>query len=514
MSAISDYFRTAMLIDDRVESDYQKPETVETGNETTSNSEPESGLVTPPNEDETPVSPSSLVNAFLEKGVVCSIVEARQDGPDPIELASRGARIADLVILDWLLFGNASKTVKAIVTIAEQNESRLQVIVVYTGANSLSDVAERLVQDAGFTKDDDFVLRCRSTVVLIFGKPGSPLTGGEDRRQPSTDCNLPTMICNDLELVFKGLMPRFAFSGINALRESVPQILATFNSDLDAPALVHRALLPEPADAGPQFVQLLASDFEQVLHDERVDDVWDKESVRTHLENTSLLGSSVQLAKKLKSKQDACHNSEGPDDLEIVRKAITSGLSEVGMSDNAITKALDPLVDAVGDNLANEALAVLMSASELGETPPRLELGVVVQDENERLWLCIQALCDSVRLKESRAFPMLPLCSDAKPPVAMIRLPNGDYRSVGFDTRPYHLSMPKFAPTNGGSVVVSGEPSNWHFTCEDGVRFRAVTRLRPEIAAQAVHGVASAATRAGANISEWLRRGGAAKTAL
>ena len=42
------------------------------------------------------------------------------------------------------------------------------------------------------------------------------------------------MIRDDLETVFKGLMPEFTFRGINTLRESTPRILATFNSDLDS----------------------------------------------------------------------------------------------------------------------------------------------------------------------------------------------------------------------------------------------------------------------------------------
>lgn len=377
----------------------------------------------------------------------------------------------------------------------------------YTGAHSLSDVAERLVQGAGFARADDFVLRRDRTVVLIFGKPGPQLTGGENRRQPADVSELPTMIRNDLEMVFKGLMPEFVFRGINALRESVPRILATFNSDLDSAALVHRALLPEPADAGPQFVRLLASDFEQVLQDELIGEVWDRESVRTHIEGTSLAGSLARLVEILKSNENVRDDLKALDDMEIVCEAIIDGLSETGLRDSAMRRAVPALVAAVGDEVANESLAVLMSSSSLGETPPRLELGIVVQGEDGGLWLCIQALCDSVRLEESRSFPMIRITVAPRVPAAMIRLPDGRAVPIGFDTSPYRLAMPTFAPTDGGAVTASGDQSNWHFTSEDSARYRAVSRLRPEIAAQAVHGVAAAASRVGSDISEWLRRG-------
>ena len=275
---------------------------------------------------------------------------------------------------------------------------------------------------------------------------------------------------------------------------------------------MHRALLPEPADAGPQFVKLLASDFEQALHDERVGEVWDLESVRTHIEHTLLGGSPAQLAKKLKSNQDvrdqdALKGLQSADDLKLAREAIVNGLTKVGMGDNAVTKAVGDLVAAMGDASTNESLAVLMSSSSLGETSPRLELGVVLRSANGHYWLCIQPLCDSVRLEEVRAFPLLPLNLKPPRPAAMIRSPEGDAIRIGFESSPHRLVMLKFRPGPDGTVIADGDPSNWQFTSDDGAQYRAITRLRPEVAAQAVHGLASAASRAGADVSEWMRRG-------
>ncbi len=508
MTAISDYFRTALLIDDRVEPDYRPLEELDASRAGAPNGEPEPGLVPPPEEDETPVRPSSLVSAFLKEDVVCSVVEPSAESTDVVGMAQRGARIADLLILGWLLFGNATATVDAIRAITEQNQSRLRVIVVFTGAHSLSDVVAHLVEQAGFEESQDFVLRRGNTVVLVFGKPGPPLTGGEDRRQPSSYRDLPGMIRDDLEMVFKGLMPEFAFRGINILRESTPRILATFNSDLDGAALVHRALLPEPADAGPQFVKLLASDFEQAMHDERVGEVWDQEFVRTHVEHAPLGSSPDLLAERLRSNQSVRSDLRGYDDLHLSREAIISGLSKIGMTDREVSRAVGDLTDAVRDaDISNESLAVLMSSSSLGETPPRLELGVVLQDREGGYWLCIQPLCDSVRLDSSRAFPMLPLVLYPQKPMAMIRSSAGDAIRVDFDPSPHRLAVPEFAPTHERAVIAHGDSSNWRFTSEDGAEYRAITRLRPEVAAQAVHGLASAASRTGADVSEWLRRG-------
>ncbi len=508
MTAISDYFRTALLIDDRVAPDYRALEELDNDRAGAPDDEPEPGLEEPPEEDETPVRPSSLVSAFLNEDVVCSVVEPSAESSDIVAIAQRGARIADLLILDWLIFGNPSATVDAIREISEQNKSRLGAIVVFTGAHSLNDVAGRLVEDVGF-EGDDFVLRRGNTVVMVFGKPGPPLTGGEDRRQPSSDYrDLPRMIRDDLEMVFKGLMPEFAFRGINALRESAPRILATFNSDLDGAALVHRALLAEPADAGSQFVRLLASDLEQALFDERVGEVWDFESVSSHVADTPLGGSPDQLAGRLMSNQRVPDALKARDGIDLCRGAIVNGLVKIGMTDREVSRAVRDLASAVGDaNSSNESLAVLMSSSSLGETPPKLELGIVLRSADGRYWLCIQPLCDSVRLAEARAFPMLPLALRPAGPAAMIRTPEGDTIPIGFESSPHRLVMPEFSPTHDGAVIADGDPLNWHFTSDDGAQYRAITRLRPEVASQAAHGLASAASRAGADVSEWMRRG-------
>ena len=269
MTAIGDYFRTALLIDDRIESDYRPSEELQVDPLDSAATEPDSGLVAPPEDDRTPVRPSELVSAFLAEGIVCSVVEPSEDDSDLLEMALRSAQIADLLILDWLLHGSNAPTVNAIKEVSETSKGRLTVIVVFTGIDSLTKVVDRLVADANFEELDEFVLRQADTIVLIFGKPDISLVGDE-RRRTASYAALPRMIRDDLEWVFRGLMPEFAFRGINELRESAPRVLATFSASLDAGALVHRALLPEPSDAGPQFTRLLASEFEQSLSDARI----------------------------------------------------------------------------------------------------------------------------------------------------------------------------------------------------------------------------------------------------
>ena len=158
MSAVSDYFRTALLIDDRVEADSRPLDRLQEGPTAGSDEDPAPDLVVPPAEDETPVYSLELARAFLTSGVVCSVLKASdgsEDLPRLVQQAVQGPQIPDLLILDWLIDGDESATVEAIDAIAERFSERLTVIVVFTGAHSLGDVAQRLIDGAQFQEVDD-----------------------------------------------------------------------------------------------------------------------------------------------------------------------------------------------------------------------------------------------------------------------------------------------------------------------------------------------------------------------
>ena len=522
MSAVSDYFRTALLIDDRVAGDYRGLEELESGSTDGSYEEPTPDLDEPPAEDETPVHPSDLVGAFLASGVVCSVLETTGEPSDLVQQVLQGALIADLLILDWLMPRANPMTIEAIDAVATKHPERLTVIVVFTGVHSLSGVVQRLIDEVQFESIDDFVVRRDNTFVLVFGKPGPQLTGGEDLRQPDDSYReLPKMICDDLELIFKGLVPEFAFGGINALRQAAPLILSTFNAELDAGALIHRALLPDPDEADAQFIRLLCSDMELALRDAEIPSIWDVDASSESLASVTATGNAAPLAARLRDSPKVADDLKGLNDDELACEAISRGLAGMGLGDSKVTEVSADLVAAIADARASsENLAVLIDSHGFGSAPPRLELGVVLMrqstaEENEQvghdadqhLWLCVQPLCDSVRLQEPRAFPLVPIRVGADEPKAMIRLPDGAPIGISFDTNLHRLKQVLFAPSEARAVVAEGGPTNWHFTDMGGIRYRVVTRLRAELAAQVVHSLGSTATRTGTDQSEWLRRG-------
>ena len=497
MTAIGDYFRTALLIDDRA---MDTAEDLESLRPIPADDEPTSGLMAISNEG-TPLHWNNIVNAFLKEKVVCSVFKPDRED-NILEVAIRGSKIADLLILDWDLFGDDGKDTKdTIIEVTRTDSQRLKVIVIYTEM-SFSSVIDALVKECGLTKKSDFVFRKEATIVLVFGKASiRAMEGEEGSNRIASYSELPTMIREDLEDHFGGLVPELAFGGINIIRESAPRVLATFRSSLDVPLLTHRALLPEVSDAGPQFIRLLTGEFEAALMESSLTNLLDDDSISERLEQSDIVKIPQTLSGEFKN------NS--------VEEALALGFTKWGLNKNRFNKLLDPLVEAfdVGSE-PHESLAVLMCSTPFGDIPPRLEAGVVLENGG-KYWLCVQPLCDSVRISGPRKFPLLPLEVNAdetgspkRGSEAMIRVADGTALPVSFSTKPYELLVTEFKPSeNEQPVLAQQEGNDWYFTTNQ-TRYRAVCRLRSEFTQQAVQKFTSGVARAGVDSSEWLRRSG------
>lgn len=518
MTAIGDYFRTALLIDD---SAGDTTEDLEPLGPIPADGEPIPGLVETPSES-TPLNWNNIVNAFLEEEVVCSVLRPNRED-DIQDIAVRGSKIADLVILDWDLFGDDGEATKSAIVKIITDPQRLKVIglkviVIYTEM-SFSSVIDALVNECGLTKESDFVYRKEATIVLVFGKLSVRLMEGEEGSNRITGySDLPKKIRVDIEEYFGGLVPELAFSSINIIRESAPRILATFDSSLDAPLLTHRALLPEVSDVRPQFVRLLTSEFEAALMESPpLADLLNEESIGARLNDFKIVESSETLVEELRKSPNVADELRSLDNAELAKRAVAMGLRRLGLGDARLDKLLIPLTEMFGvDKEPHELLAALMSSTQFGDISPRLEAGVVLENEEE-YWLCVQPLCDSVRISGSRKFPLLPLVVNVdetgfpkRGSEAMIRAGDGAALAVSF-SKPYELLVTEFEPSGDEESVLAQredpEGNDWYFEANQ-TRYRAVCRLRSEFTQQAVQKFTSGVARAGVDSSEWLRRSG------
>ena len=161
---------------------------------------------------------------------------------------------------------------------------------------------------------------------------------------------------------------------------------------------------------------------------------------------------------------------------------------------------------------------LLQARRHYSSRPPMLTLGVVLQEvsseggsDDNAYYVCVQPLCDSVRLKEGspRQFPLLPLrvASDTRPRfVAM----DGDLPTPFKAAIKLHRArLVEFETNHPDSGVVRAEPvdGSWLYRALDGTNLRHLGQLRDATIQRIAHDLGSDASRIGVDDPEWIRLG-------
>jgi hypothetical protein len=139
--------------------------------------------------------------------------------------------------------------------------------------------------------------------------------------------------------------------------------------------------------------------------------------------------------------------------------------------------------------------------------PPRvLQLGTIVYAQ-DRYGLCVQPLCDSVRVPETRAFPFLVL--EVVAPDGMPDFVVGDHEGPGWvhlrlARNPSDLFMVAFTP-DSGAVVATASGDVHSFTDVDTVAHRWIGELKPDFAQRAAFDLAQQFARIAVDEAEIFR---------
>ena len=94
----------------------------------------------------------------------------------------------------------------------------------------------------------------------------------------------------------------------------------------------------------------------------------------------------------------------------------------------------------------------------LGDNYPVLGLGSVVQDTDKQYWICLQASCDSVRLKKVTAFLFVPLCEENTKPELVVPVLNSagvrEFLGLRLEKTAYNMATSVlFTPDQGSQTV-------------------------------------------------------------
>ena len=451
-----------------------------------------------------------LIDGAMDLGLVCSVVRPTR-GENVRARVKKVAEAADIVCLDWEIYedggDSAAKIIKDIVIQDAKRNGRLRLIAIYTGDVTNIKILEKVFDSfsKGFQKKHNLTRESLYIsgggglkVVCLFKAHGVQL--GDARRANQVDeSKLPARLQEEFAALSGGLLSTIALATIAAIRSSTHHVLGKITGDLDGPYFHHRALLESVNDAEEYAVDVILSELKNAV---------DKQEVSTMYAGPAALAARIrELANGAATMslkwQDGATSKELPVDVGKVVALVVNGYTTEahdslpdGKPGKKIIKKQIATFFAKSQELAKEEMhrfAILTSIrTHPGSHPfvsgngvPTLGLGTIVQHPDGTYLLCLQASCDSVRLKGKSAFLFIPITPTEENPDHVVPLfKRGQPASIGLVISKLSYALARsieFEPSITTKTVVgtrARQKKEIHFKSADGVKYLWIASLK------------------------------------
>ncbi len=527
----------------------------------TAQSEPISPVPQPTDAEVLPI--KVLNEAFAQYGIVCGFLSPSATGSDRraiIEAVEKSAKRADIVILDWKMEGEeegtsdgytALKIIEHILKSDEkggnnfQSSGRLRLIAIYSQSPDLAAIIDEIQRYLGtdstpthtFNRLDDFTLRHESTRICAFRKSGGTIN---DERTFDVK-SLTGKLIDEFTFLTEGLLSNVAIEALSALRLNTHKILQKFKPELDAPYLTHRALTNPSEETQAHPIAMLASEMQDVLEGNGVTDsisperikLWLKSLPQRSTPNAIAVNSTLKnitVEQQLEFVADAVVNGVNePTDLSVTNvnwTALINKLKSPKKDENSTFTNL-MLADNTGASKDREFSILTTIRSHYTTPPPYLNLGTVIAVRTgtvSEYYVCIQPVCDCVRLECARRFPFLKLELPPAPDPRKPKPPKFDFiindgaslLELKVSYKPYQMELFSFVPEDklvkATQVDTQGQAGTkeWIFkgTTDAGNSIECfwIADLKFAHAQRIAEHFGGEITRVGLTESEWLRR--------
>jgi len=491
----------------------------------------------------------AVIKSFAELGIICSVLRRVPDEnpADPGHSARLLLAPADILIIDWQIHradgsNTPEETLKfletAVTVSATESPEQLRVILIYTGALDLLSVVEqaearlKAVNGLNVQKDGDFAFRIGSAKVVVLGKPSRYRPPQSREQQVGSDADLAGWATREFTTMTTGLVSNVILQGLSEVRRATHRILSRFGPNLDAPFLAHRALIHPPEEANEHLLPLLSSEIQAILEaalltaepsDEAIEE-WLAERIQERVDargdRIEEVGLSVfHLLYLAQFGVERCMREGLANELSLLGEWNAAG--KHAKLDEGVVDRLADLFQGREIPGAQARFAELMAVRpRYGDAPPMLTLGTVLERQETKqqegkkpvikstYWLCLQPVCDCVRLSESRSFPLMPLGKKQSGWFSLCLFVDGTLIRLRIDPRPHEIQMVPFAPSTVSKTVVATRAQDqwWFGNVAANPKWRWLGELKFEHAQRAVQAFANQNSRIGLTESEWQRR--------
>ena len=527
---VAKFLQTVVVVDDKA---HLKP--LPTDNDTTSmsgipeadNESPvgaHANLVSPQTDtagssvDPEDLDAKSLVDGFAKEGIACTVLRPDSDD-NVVTQVTKIAELADIVVLDWILDRDDGVRTTSLIRklISEESGSdRIRLIAIYTGERNLRDVADRVYQVLSSCSDE--VPDCPSDFVSVKGPVRLAVFAKEHTQVPSEDTcltnrivsisELPNRLIHEFAEMTAGLLPNVAIAGLSEIRAQTHKLLTMFSCSLDPAYLGHRLLLSDPSEAEDEVVTMLVAEVLSILEHGGVAKQAGIDSIRAWI-------NEMTIRKSLRPRQLFEHLQDSEDTLLGLLENGFDNTPDVKLGKRKLEKVTHAftLEDSFADESNRQFAKMMHVKTRYRGRPPSLTLGTILFSESDpcdTFWICLQPKCDSVRIKERRSFPMVPMVQvkDQKDDFEIVVKHRGCWVLLSVPRRPAEINMFTFEPDDASMEQVTATPngSTWNFTPIKGPSFEWVAELKDEHAQRIANEFAGSFSRVGVSESEWVRR--------
>lgn len=476
-------------------------------------------VVIPPSEDAPTFSPHDIQASFAKKRIVCSLHQPHKHRSVGVDSDTyKLCASADIVIVDWDLYGDAGERAKKlvenlIVQSLKEDPHQLRLVLIYTDTPDLFALSNEIYEGLTETMTDNIEFKdadnglafhTSNARVVVLGKPINRLA----RFKPFevNEAELVDKAISEFCKLSDGMLQGGILMGLAAIRKQSKRILTKFYSGLDAAFLTHRALSQPDEEAFDHVTPLLVSEIQAVLEDNLesplfppavVEDWCNKRKFGKHAQ------ALVQGCEFKRFAYDFCcygfdvnkkHNLKSPPSKKQLQSLLCP--------DKANDDPPQPDISSL------EQLAVLMSQRTHYDNQRRfLKLGAILKESKgqKRYLLCLQPVCDSVRLSGDNPFLFCYMETITNKVTHVV--PDGDgCRELFFNPCKENRVIIKFTSNYKKRVAAAGNSeSGYLFSDSNKEEYQWIAQLKPEHAQQAAEQFARELSRVGLTESEWLR---------
>ena len=471
--------------------------------------------------------PHDIVTSFAEKQIICSLFQPTEG----IETSQESnifklCLAADIVIVDWDIYTDQGDMAKELIyglirQAACEAPGQLRLILVYTKEQGLSGITSELY--SGAKRDDDllkpvqkkgdFAFHTKNSRVSILGKTrfGRLMTSSYPVVEEK---ELANVAVKEFAKLASGLLHAATLLGLAEIKKNSRKVLSKFNAKLDPAFLTHRAMCLPGDDASSHIVPLLVSEIESVLEDVLPEPLITDSLIRDwcqHVwepgDHTEYLLSEDGIDSRAMIGESICLNG--------YKKTREQFNTVPKLSNNSNTRKAAKILLPEEDDKSNHLFSRLMASRTFygNDKPKTLSLGSIVYcPEDKKYLLCIQPVCDSVRLKEDRVFVFVELqCADssAKEETSHIVVKDGDELvELLYQPKSYYCRVETFAPNLETERVQSDKFPEGKIGFYNKSRCRHyywIDQLKTAHAQRAGEKLARDLSRVGLTESEWSR---------